>query len=129
MRKILVFLVFAFALVFAKINVVNISPSELENIKILDVRMPKEWAQTGVIKNSIKVSFINDDGELNPNFLQEVKNAGIGENEPLAIVCRSGSRSARAAKYLESNGFNNIKDLTGGVNSLIEQGYVLEDYK
>lgn len=37
------------------------------------------------------------------------------ENE-IVVMCRSGSRSAKACKFLEENGFKHVFNLKGGVN-------------
>lgn len=36
------------------------------------------------------------------------------KNQEIILVCRSGNRSARAARYLIEHGFTNVKNMTGG---------------
>lgn len=44
-------------------------------------RKPSEWAQTDTIKNTIKISFYNEDGSVNKNFVEEIKK--ISSKNPL----------------------------------------------
>ncbi len=37
------------------------------------------------------------------------------KNDEIVVYCRSGSRSAMAQSLLESAGFSNVRNLTGGV--------------
>ncbi|OCX42750.1 thiosulfate sulfurtransferase [Campylobacter ornithocola] len=116
------FLSLALCANFALSEVINvdINADILENYQIIDVRKPSEWAQTGTIKNAIKISFYNEDGSLNENFVEEVKK--ISSKKPLAIVCRSGSRSTKASTLLDQNGIE-VTNLKGGMNALLSQGY------
>ena len=45
----------------------------------------------------------------------------IGEldpNRPVALLCRSGGRSGKAAEFLMANGFSDVTNLAGGMMSL-----------
>lgn len=37
------------------------------------------------------------------------------KNEEIVIHCRSGARSGNAQKYLQANGFTNVRNVTGGI--------------
>lgn len=39
----------------------------------------------------------------------------FSQDEPLIIMCRTGSRSAMVAQYLRQNGFPNAQNLKGGI--------------
>jgi len=79
---------------------------ENEDIFILDVREPFEY------------NISNIDGELIPlnqlkNRLDEIEEY---KEDEVVVMCRSGGRSAEATKFLESQGFENVKNLKGGIN-------------
>ncbi len=40
----------------------------------------------------------------------------LNRDEETVLVCRSGGRSAAACEYLHSIGFNNIKNMVGGMS-------------
>ncbi len=54
----------------------------------------------------------------NPNFLKEITaaitRAGKGKSDPIFVTCRSGGRSAAAAKVLIKAGYTNVWNLTEG---------------
>ncbi|EAJ1254226.1 rhodanese-like domain-containing protein [Campylobacter lari] len=120
MKKIFLSLALCASFVLAEVKNIDINADILENYQVIDVRKPSEWAQTGTIKNAIKISFYNEDGSVNKNFVEEIKK--ISSNKPIAIVCRSGSRSAKASALLDQNGIE-VTNLKGGMNALLSQGY------
>ena len=77
-----------------------------EKIELVDVREPSENAA------------FNIGGILCP--LGKIKDFDIDELEALKdkeviVYCRSGNRSGQAAMMLETMGFKNVKNLTGGM--------------
>jgi len=44
------------------------------------------------------------------------------ENQPVAVICRSGSRSAQAVKILEQAGFSAAVNVEGGMNAWQKAG-------
>lgn len=91
----------------------NITAEELkqrldngEKLNIVDVREPNEHEE------------FNIGGTLLP--LGDIRAMQIDELEPLKdeeviVYCKSGNRSGQAAMLLESYGFSNVKNLTGGM--------------
>jgi rhodanese-related sulfurtransferase len=43
--------------------------------------------------------------------------AELDRNTPLVVMCHSGGRSRRVADYLQSNGFENVFNLRGGIDA------------
>lgn len=76
---------------------------------LLDVREPSEY-QSGAIISAINLPLdIIRKAQL-PVFLNDYK------NRPLIVYCRTGRRSAEAAKYLYEAGFTYILDM-GGISN------------
>lgn len=75
------------------------------NVKLLDVRTPDEF-NAGAIDNAINIDYFE------ANFKDELLQ--LDKNQPLAIYCKSGGRSGRAAKLLKKLGFKEVYDLKGG---------------
>jgi molybdopterin/thiamine biosynthesis adenylyltransferase/rhodanese-related sulfurtransferase len=92
-------------------GVPEISVSELkqkldagEDINVLDVREPHEYEVANIGAKLIPL------GEL-PERLIEVESDG-GE---IAVLCRSGARSARAVKLMQDTGFGRVYNVKGGI--------------
>lgn len=80
-----------------------------DNLFLLDVREPFEQYQSKIEYDHstlIPVDQLEDRlGELEGQKGKEV-----------VCMCRSGSRSANACRFLEKKGFSNVKNLKGGIN-------------
>ena len=81
---------------------------------LIDVRTPEEF-NAGHIPGSININV-----ETLQDRLDEVP-----EGVPIVVYCRSGNRSASAAKLLVDAGFSPIYDL-GGLEDWVNQGYPIE---
>lgn len=83
-----------------------------EKINLIDVREPHEHEEFDI------------GGQLLP--LGRIKSYDVEELEPmkeqeLILYCRSGNRSGQAALILETMGFENVKNLEGGMKKWQEQ--------
>lgn len=77
---------------------------------LIDVRTPTEWALTGVPKDSRLANLSDSD------FVAKARGVVFGDTEaPVALICRSGNRSTKAAEALEKAGFSHIYNVTEGV--------------
>ncbi|TWP37862.1 rhodanese-like domain-containing protein [Leekyejoonella antrihumi] len=82
----------------------EITPAELaDDAVMVDVREQDEW-DAGHAPGAIHIPL----GEL-PSRLDD-----LPDIDPMPIVCRSGNRSARAAAWLEHQGFDAV-NVAGGM--------------
>ena len=81
---------------------------------IVDVRTQGEWRKTGIPAGAKTVTLNNPRGAQ--GFIDEVLGAVDGDRtKPVALICATGNRSARAAALLEANGFTNVYNVTNGM--------------
>jgi phage shock protein E len=73
---------------------------------LVDVRRPDEFA-AGHLPGAVNIEVTA------PDFGQRV--AALDKTKPTYVYCRSGARSANAAKQLTTAGFAHISNLLGGV--------------
>lgn len=76
-----------------------------EELQLLDVRESEEWS-TCRIEGSTWIPL----GELS------VRHVELDPDRPLVIVCHHGIRSAHAAVALVGLGFDEVFNLTGGID-------------
>ena len=50
-----------------------------------------------------------------PHRLEEIK---AGKEDEIIIHCRSGKRSATAQKFLQQQGYTNVRNLEGGIEAM-----------
>lgn len=78
-------------------------------VQLLDVRHPAEFFE-GHIKNARNIDVMPADGS---DFVTRA-GAVLNKHKPVAVYCRSGKRSALAAKPLAKAGYK-VTNLNGGV--------------
>ena len=86
------------------------------NVQLLDVRTQEEYDE-GHIANSILVD-VNG-----PDFVEKAM-AVLDANRPVAVYCRSGRRSARAANLLTAQELK-VTNLNGGILAWQDEGKAL----
>ncbi|MBO7133087.1 MAG: rhodanese-like domain-containing protein [Bacteroidales bacterium] len=77
-----------------------------KEIVVLDVRTAEEFA-SGHIINAVNINVYES------NFIDLAK-AELTEEKPVAVYCRSGVRSRKAASQLTKNGYE-VVNLDGGI--------------
>ena len=88
----------------AQAEVIDVGNEELQalmarGVKVIDLRTAGEWQQTGVVAGSQMITLFDERGRVNPDWTREV-NALAAEDQPVALICRTGNRTRAAAKML-----------------------------
>jgi len=104
------------SLAFAEMKTITVNPYFIENttMKIIDIRTPAEWLQTGVVEDSYKLTFYDAKGGSDPKAFMSALNKIVKKNEQFAIICRTGSRTKVVGELLGANGYRVI-NLNGGI--------------
>jgi phage shock protein E len=82
---------------------------------LIDVRTPEEFS-SGHIPNAINIHVDTLHGRLDE----------IPKDMPIVVYCRSGNRSATAARILINGGFEEVYDL-GGIQEWVARGYPIQE--
>jgi rhodanese-related sulfurtransferase len=129
MRKILLTLFISSSILLAGAKHIDASIEIVKSgIKIIDIRTKGEWIQTGIVENSIPITFFDIKGKYDiPTFLAQL-NKHVDKNREFAIICRTGNRTTMVSKLLDQLGYKVI-NLKGGVKLLGKKGYKLTPYK
>jgi len=88
---------------------------------LVDVRTIAEWTYVGlpdlsqIGKRVIPVEWQRfPDGALNGSFVEQLREAGVGEGVPIYFLCRSGTRSAAAAVAATAAGLGPAYNVSEG---------------
>jgi rhodanese-related sulfurtransferase len=81
-----------------------------KKIRLIDVREPHE----------LEISRISG-AELIPFGSLASEMHKLNSTEEIVLICRSGSRSARALSMLAGAGFKKVKNMRGGINAWADQ--------
>ncbi|ASR33725.1 sulfurtransferase [Prauserella marina] len=98
----------------AEVPTVSVSELPSEDVVLLDVREPDEWA-AGHAPEAVHIPL----GDL-PARVAEL--AELPDDKPVYVVCRSGGRSARAAAWLNAAGVVDAVNVAGGMKSWLTEG-------
>lgn len=94
-------------------NIKTLTPNEFKKViadpkvQLVDVRTLDEYA-SGTIGQAIQIDVTSSD------FIKNVRKK-LDKSRPVAVFCRSGVRSMRAAQMLTKEGFPVIYNLKGGI--------------
>ena len=91
------------------IDINNDQIKELMNLNtpIIDIRTSPEWDQTGVIPNSLLLTFFDKNGKYNfENWYNKLIKI-TKKDEPIILICRSGRRTKIVAEMINRK-FNYI---------------------
>ena len=90
----------------------NIEPEEFSDLMtkegyvVLDVRSPGELSE-GLIEGHKLINIFD------PSFRSEIEK--LDKSKGYLIYCRSGNRSESACGFMDSLGFENLYNLSGGI--------------
>lgn len=88
------------------VEALNAKMSEGENIHLVDVRESNERADFNIGGLHLPLGNIQ---MMQLDAIEDLK------DEPIYIYCRSGNRSGQACLILETAGFTNLINVTGGM--------------
>jgi rhodanese-related sulfurtransferase len=93
-----------------------------EGVKLLDIRRPEEWKETGVIEGSVRVTAFDARGRFQESFVEELRRQ-VRPDEPFALICWSGNRSAMLSQWLATKGgYPGVLNVESGIASWIDEG-------
>ena len=124
MKKLLFGLLIFTASLYAEVQHIAATPEFFtKGITVIDIRTPGEWRQTGIVKGAKTIMFFDDRGGYNVDkFLVEL-NKVVKKDEPFALICRTGSRTAMISDFLDKELGYKVINLTGGMVKLMREGY------
>ena len=106
-------------------NVIDIDNTQLkkiikEDVSIVDIRTINEWNHTGVIPNSLLITFFDEKGNYDLDQWHEKLLENSSYNKDLIIICRSGRRSKIAAEIIFKKFGINFYNVKYGIKSWIQ---------
>ena len=89
-------------------------------VKVIDIRRPDEWTETGVVAGSERLTAFDENGRFVrtfPNSFEKIAHP----NEEIILICRTGNRSAVLAQMLTKKaGYMKIYNVKDGILSWME---------
>ena len=119
------FICFLFIIKPAFADVVNINNEQIKelskiNIPIVDIRRSSEWTQTGVVPNSILLTFFDKNGKYNFDEWYANLRLKVNEGKPIILICRTGRRTKIIADMMDRKLDKTIYNAENGITSWID---------
>lgn len=109
-------------------EVKNLNNAELkqliaQGVPVIDVRLPEEWKQTGIVAGSHLLTFFDKNGRYNMNEWMAAFEKIASPNDPFILICRSGNRTGQISHFLDTRlNFKKVAHVAKGINSWIAAG-------
>ena len=106
-------------------NVIDVDNTQLkklikEDVSIVDIRTINEWNHTGVIPNSLLITFFDEKGNYDLDQWHEKLLENSSYNKNLIIICRSGRRSKIVAEIISKKFGIKVYNVKYGIKSWIQ---------
>ena len=104
-------------------GVSNVSNTELQalldkGVTLVDIRLPEEWQETGVVEGSKRLTLFEKNGTVASDFLANLQKVAPAD-KPIALICRTGSRTRAGAEMLTQVGYTQVYNVTHGITGWI----------
>ena len=130
MNKILIAFIITLTSAMAELNQVWATPQFVEKkMKIIDIRTPAEWRETGIVEGSYTIMFFDEKGNFNLEIFLKQLDMVVKKDEPFALICRVGSRTGMVSEFLSERLGYKVTNLKGGIMKMIYEGYKTVPYK
>lgn len=116
-------------------NLIDLYPKEVEqlineNVVMIDVRRESEFINTGIIKNSIALTFFDDFGNYNiENWLSEFQKYVKSKDQMFILICAHANRTKMIGNFLIEQGYTNVAHLYGGIALWLDENRETLAYK
>ena len=125
-RFCIIFIGFILTIKFASADIVDVNNGQIKelsnnNIPIVDIRRSSEWDQTGVVPESILLTFFDKEGRYNFNEWYEKLRLEIDEGKPIILICRTWRRTKIIAEMMDRKFDNVIYNAKSGITSWIDE--------
>jgi rhodanese-related sulfurtransferase len=96
--------------------------------QLVDVRTDVEWAYVGlpdlgaIGKQAVLIPWqVFPSMQVNPGFVEALKQAGFTPDHRIYFLCRSGIRSLAAAQAMQAAGFPDVYNVADGFEGPVDQ--------
>ena len=130
MKKIILGLLLLSLSLFAEVTDVVVTPEFVNStkMKIIDIRTPEEWRETGIVKGAYTLTFFNKNGDYDIYSFLNSLNKIVKKDEKFALICRTGSRTKMVSNFLGNKLNYHVVNLKGGLMKLLQEGYKTQPY-
>ena len=121
----IVILCFLFSVKLAYAEVIDVNNEQIielskKDIPIIDIRRSSEWEQTGIVPESILLTFFDKNGKYNFNEWYSKLSLKVEKGKPIILICRTGRRTRIIAQMIDKKLDFKIYNSKNGITSWID---------
>ena len=117
-------------IVLGEVDSQGLQQAQRDGAVLVDIRLPNEWADTGVIQGAHTITAFLPNGRVHPEFLDSFQAVVPSPDIPVMLYCASGGRTSSLGNALiEQLGYTNVSHLSGGIVEWLGMGNETEAYK
>lgn len=116
------------ALPSAHAEVIDIDNGQLDKllksgVPIIDIRLPAEWKETGIVAGSKLLTFFDERGNADAaGWLDKLKPIAK-PSQAVIVICRSGNRTKPVSQFLSQQaGYATVYNVKNGIKGWIAGG-------
>ena len=108
----------------------NVSNDELAEliaagVKVIDIRRPEEWRETGVVEGSYLITAFDANGRFVRSFPRHLTRV-VERDEPFVLICRVGNRTGVLARFMvEEAAYTQVMNVTDGILGWLGEGRIV----
>lgn len=105
------------------INIEDLKKLIANGVSVIDVRIPYEWHDTGIIDGTIPILFFDEKGQPQADNWMLQASSHIKPDNEVALICRTGRRSRAVAEYLiEHYEYEKVYNVHNGIKDWLAKG-------
>ena len=117
-------------IVLGEVGSQGLQQAQSDGAVLVDIRLPNEWVDTGVIEGAHTITAFLPNGRVHPEFLDSFQAVAPSPDIPVMLYCASGGRTSSLGNALiEQLGYTNVSHLSGGIVEWLGMGNETEAYK
>jgi len=107
----------------------DFAQAQAEGALIIDIRLPSEWQETGILAGAKTITAFTEQGGLHPEFQPKFFSLVQEQDTPVYLYCRTGNRTGMLGNALINQvGLTNVTHLTRGIVEWQAQGHQVQAY-
>ena len=96
-----------------------------KNIIVIDIRSKRKWRATGIIPNSYRLTYTQENEE---KWLYTLIKLIRDKNRPFVLISKDGKIAEKLAKKLLDKKINNVMYLDGGIDEWLDSDRKVINY-
>lgn len=102
---------------YGSLSVEGLEEMKNQGVTMIDIRLPEQWEETGVIPGSHLLTLFDKNQRFSPSTFDKMAEIAGGKDKPIILLSQTGRRSTTALRVMtEQLGFTNVYHAASGIS-------------